>query len=75
MTDSFIYEVKCPDIYADVKNDIQNFDTSDYTSHNIYGNSQADRKISGLMEDECNGKIITEFIGLWSKMYSVRFNG
>ena len=27
------------------------------------------------MEDECNGKIITEFFGLWSKMYIVQVNG
>ena len=74
-TDSFIYEVKCPGIYAVMKKDIYKFDTSDYTSHNIYGIPQANKKILGLMKDECNGKVITAFVSLWSKMYSVRVNG
>ena len=74
-TESFIYEVKCPDIYADIKKDIHKFHRSHYTLHNIYGIPQANKNILGLMKDKCNGKIIIEFVGLRSKMYNVRVNG
>ena len=74
-TDSLIYAVECDDFYADMKTNLSKFDTSDYPSENIFNMPHANKKIVGLMKDECNGQILTEFVGLRSKMYSTRVDG
>lgn len=74
-TDSLIYEIRRQNIYHVMKDNIHRFDTSDYEAENQFGLPLVNKKIVGLMKDECNGKILTEFVGLRSKMYSIRVDG
>ncbi|XP_031785674.1 uncharacterized protein LOC100113970 [Nasonia vitripennis] len=74
-TDSLIYELRNIDIYEFMKRDIEHFDTSDYSENNTFGMPVANKKVVGLMKNECNGRIMTEFVGLRSKMYSIRVEG
>lgn len=74
-TDSFIYNIECDDVYAFLKKKSDRFDTSDYPANNQYGIKLLNNKVLGVMKDECKGKCISEFVGLRSKMYSVRVSG
>ncbi|XP_035234224.1 uncharacterized protein LOC118206056 [Stegodyphus dumicola] len=70
-TDSLCYEISCQDFYHDMLKDLHMYDTSDYpTEHPLH--SQANKKVIGKMKDELNGNIAIEFIGLKSKMYSLK---
>lgn len=70
-TDSFVYKITTNNFYDDIKADLTSrFDTSDLPPENIYHLPLVNKKVVGKMKDECNGKIITEFIGLRSKMYA-----
>ena len=72
-TDSFIYELKCDDAYEEViKADLSQFDTSEYAPDNKYNMPLVNKKKLGLLKDEANGKIVTNFVGLRSKMYAYK---
>ena len=69
-TDSFIMNIKTNYFYEDTANDLENrFDTSNYEVIRPLP-TEKNKKIIGLMKDEVDGKIITEFITLRPKTYS-----
>lgn len=77
-TDSFIYEMK-DDFYVSVKHHLENtkpndqrYDTSDYPVDNQFGIPAVNKKIPGRFKDELKSIIITDFIGLRSKMYVIK---
>lgn len=71
-TDSFILEIKTDCVYTDIKNNIEKYDTSNYATNNVYNMPCEGKKIPGRFKDERNGNIITEFVGLRSKVYYVK---
>jgi len=74
-TDNLIYHIECDDVYDITKCDITKFDTNDYPIDNAYGILLVNKKIPGLIKDENNGAIMTEFVGLRAKMYALRVDG
>lgn len=72
-TDSLLYSIQTDDFYHDLKEEFPNyFDTSNYTENNIYNIIPKNKKVPGLFKDELGGKILLEFVGLRSKLYSLR---
>ena len=67
--DSLTYEIEPEDVYKDFWNDKDMFDNSDYPESSPY-HCNVNKKIIGKFKDEACGILITEFIGLKSKMYS-----
>ncbi|XP_020294835.1 uncharacterized protein LOC109860268 [Pseudomyrmex gracilis] len=70
-TDSLIYHIKCEDVYEDMKRNIARFD---YPGDNPYNMPCANKKVlmKGLIKDENNGAVMTEFVELRAKMYVTR---
>ena len=73
-TDSLMYEIETKDFYKDISPDVEEkFDTSNYPKTHPSGiPTGKNKKVIGMMKDECGGKIIIEFVGLRSKLYSYR---
>ena len=69
-TDSLTCSIVTLDIYADMRLNIDLYDTSDYPhDHNLF--SKRNTKVVGKFGDKLNGVAALEFIGLRSKMYSL----
>ena len=66
-TDSLVYEIETKDVYEDFYRDKNLFDFSNYL-----GDSKlfdfVNKKVIGKMKDELKGNIISEFMGLKSKI-------
>ena len=69
-TDSLVYELKTEDIYENVYQDKNLFDFSNYPLNSKFFDP-VNKKVIGKMKDEFKGRIISEFVGLKSKMYSL----
>ena len=69
-TDSFIIDIKTEDFYEDVANDVEKrFDTSNYEV-DIPLPTGENKKVIGLMKDELEEEIMTEFVALRPKTYA-----
>ena len=68
-TDSLAYEIKT-DVYEDFYQDENLFDFSDYPLDSKFFDP-VNKKVIGKMKDAFKEGIISEFIGLKSKMYSL----
>lgn len=71
-TDAYIFSLYNKDIYEIIKENIDQFDTSNYAIDNEFSIPQKNHQVLGLMKDECKGQIISEFIALRSKMYALK---
>lgn len=71
MTDrvSLLFKVQTDDMYNDMKEDEQYFDFSDYSVDHFL-HSDRNKKVPRKFKDELNGRVISEFCGLRSKVYA-----
>ena len=71
-TDSLCYEITTEDFYQDMYNYKEHFDLSDM--HLKQFKNLENKKVVGKFKDETQGIPICEFIGLRSKMYSIKLD-
>ena len=70
-TDSLAYEIKSENVYEEFYKWKDLFDFSNYSKDSKFYDD-TNKKVIGKMKDEYGGVIIDEFIGLKSKMYSIK---
>ena len=70
-TDSLTYEIKSENVYEEFFKWKDLFDFSNYSKDSKFYDD-ANKKVIGKMKDEYGGVIIDQFIGLKSKMYSIK---
>ena len=70
-TDSLTYEIKSKNVYEEFYKWKDLFDFSNYSKDSKFFN-ETNKKVIGKMKDEFGGVIIIEFVGLKSKMYSIK---
>ena len=72
-TDSLFYRIETDDWYEDMKPYWKtHFDTWEYPEDHFASVPRLNKKVMGLMSDECKGKIVEEFVALRPKMYSYK---
>ena len=70
-TDSLTYEIKSENVFEEFFKWKDLFDFSNYSKDSKFFN-ETNKKVIGKMKDEFGGVIIIEFVGLKSKMYSIK---
>ena len=70
-TDSLNYEIKSENVYEEFYKWKDLLDFSNYSKDSIFYDD-TNKKVIGIMKNEYGEVIIIEFIGLKSKMYSIR---
>ena len=71
-TDSLCYDIRTDDLYRDMFQDQDHFDTSEYDRDHFLFSSR-NKKVLGKMKDETHGIPVQEFVGLRPKMYSLLY--
>ena len=75
-TDSLVLKIETEDFFKDISGDVAEwFDTNEFAKDHpavLEGLPivKENKKKIGLMKDECNGKIVTEWVALRPKLYS-----
>ena len=70
-TDSLTYEIKSENVYEEFFKWKDLFDFSNYSKDSKFFD-ETNKKVIGKMKDEFDGVIVDEFVGLKSKMYSMK---
>ena len=70
-TDSLTYEIKLENVYEEFFKWKNLFDFSNYPKDSKFFDSP-NKKVIGKMKDVFAGVIVTEFVALKSKMYSIK---
>ena len=70
-TDSFIYVIKCYDIYEELKEMGHLFDFSNYPKQSPLYNETHKKQVL-MFKDEMGGDLIEEFVALKPKLYSLK---
>ena len=67
------YEIKSENVYKEFFKWKDLFDFSNYSKYSMFYDD-TNKKVIAKMKDEYGGSIIDRFIGLKSKMYSIKKN-
>ena len=72
-TDSLTYEIKSENVYEEFFKWKDLFDFCNYSNNSKFSD-ETNKKVIGKKKDEFGGVIVLEFVGLKSKMYSLKKN-
>ena len=70
-TDNLTYEIKSENVYEELFKWKDLFGFSNYSKDSKFFNG-TDKKVIEKMKDEFGGVIVNQFVGLKSKMYSIK---